>query len=71
MYEDAQLLFENSHFLVDLLYHQVLLCDELNREAKMLRNSRLHEMLVFNRKCVILPVFFTSMIRLFLENSKM
>lgn len=43
--------------LVDLLYYQVLLCDELSREAKMLRNSRLHEMLVFDRKYVILPVF--------------
>lgn len=44
-------------FLVDLLYYQVLLCDELNREAKMLRNSRIHEMLVFDRNYAILPVF--------------
>lgn len=51
-----QLHDENSHFLVDLLYYQLLLCDELNREAKMLRNSRIHEMLVFDRKYVILPV---------------
>lgn len=67
-----QLHDENSHFLVDLLYYQLLLCDELNREAKMLRNSRLHEMLVFDRKiCYTTSIVFTSMIRLFLEDSKM